>query len=504
MKRQFTKHFGRLTVSAVTALGVAACGAGRTESDGTDDAERGGGGSVTIWTDSVELFFEYPPMVADQPGEPWAIHLTELRTFRPVTQGSLTLRFSGPDGGDREHVTVADSPVRDGIFTPAPSLPAAGTYELVMELRSAQVTDDIVVGQIVTYGSEDELPDPPEEDGSGIPFLKEQQWVIPFATVAAASREIPRSVLATGEVTPVAGRFAEVTAPANGLLLAESNRSAPVLGQWVRAGETLAVLSPVSGENSYAVQRGRAERLTREVARAERLFAAHAIPARRLEEARHDLQVAQAALQAMGTAADDGYQLALRAPISGVVSERRIAVGAHVSPGEILFTIVDPRSVWLRLNLPAVHAAEASLATSAAFTVEGSDRLYHAPRVVSVGSVIDPDRRTLPVVLEVPNGDQSLKIGMLAEGRLLMGDPATGVAVPSAAIRDEDRLTVAYVQIGGELFERRILTLGPSDGEWTIVVEGIREGERVVTLGAYQVRLGSLNTSDIADQGHPH
>ena len=99
MNRQFTVYFGRLTVSAMMALGVVACGAARTESDGADDAERGGGGAVTIWTDSVELFFEYPPMVADQPGEPWAIHLTALRTFRPVTQGSLTLRFSGPDGG---------------------------------------------------------------------------------------------------------------------------------------------------------------------------------------------------------------------------------------------------------------------------------------------------------------------------------------------------------------------------------------------------------------------
>ena len=71
-------------------------------------------------------------------------------------------------------------------------------------------------------------------------------------------------------------------------------------------------------------------------------------------------------------------------------------------------------------------------------------------------------------------------------------------------MREEDGLSVAYVQIGGEAFERRALTLGPGDGEWTIVESGVRNGERVVTVGAYQVKLASLNTSAISDHGHPH
>ena len=243
-----------------------------------------------------------------------------------------------------------------------------------LDLQSFRVTSDSTRFVLATKNrSEVAL----EFDPSGIAFLKEQQWVIPFATIPVAVRDIPRSVLATGEVTPVAGRIAEVAAPVEGLLLAEANRSAPVPGQWVRAGETVAVLSPVSGENTYATQRARAERLIREVERAERLVAAQAIPARRLEEARHDLALARAALEAMGAALDGGFQLALRAPIAGVVSERWRAVGARVAPGEVLFTIIDPRSVWLRLNIPAVHAADATLGTAATFTVEGSSRVYH-------------------------------------------------------------------------------------------------------------------------------
>jgi multidrug efflux pump subunit AcrA (membrane-fusion protein) len=142
--------------------------------------------------------------------------------------------------------------------------------------------------------------------------------------------------------------------------------------------------------------------------------------------------------------------------------------------------------------------------SSGSFTVEGSPRVYEAARLISVGAAIDPKRRTLPVVLETRNRDGSLKVGMLVEARLFLAESVSGVAVPSRAVRKEDALDVAYVQVGGESFERRVLMLGPSDGEWTLVTSGILSGERVVTEGAYQVRLASLNTSEIADHGHAH
>ncbi len=123
---------------------------------------------------------------------------------------------------------------------------------------------------------------------------------------------------------------------------------------------------------------------------------------------------------------------------------------------------------------------------------------------MSVGSEIDPNSRTLPVIVEIENRDLSLKGGMLGDGRLLLGDPVNGLAIPNSAIRDEDGLMVAYVQIGGETFERRAVRAGPTDGEWTMVEAGIRPGERVVTLGAYQIKLSSLNTSELSDHGHVH
>ena len=467
-----------------------------------ENHEHGGGAAVTLWTESVELFFEYPPMVAGEAGGPWAIHLTFLEDFQPVRKGKLTLRFVGPDR--KEYRTVAETPARDGIFTPAPSLPKKGAYQLTMTLENSGGREEIPVGEIRVFGSSAELPHVEDAPAAGISFLKEQQWTIPFATAPAVEREIKRSISANGEIVPVPNAVARVTAPVEGIVRAKHNLDAPVPGDWVEAGERIAVLSPVPEENAYAALRAKVARLEREVERAERLNAVEAIPERRLVEARRDLEVSRAALEAVGDPNDEGYELALTAPINGLITDRNLTVGERVAAGERLFSIVDPAMLWLRIQVPAREAALVSKASSASFTVEGSPRVYEGARVVSLGAVIDAERRTLPVLLETRNRDGSLKVGMFVEARLFLAGSTEGVAVPSRALRKEDALDVAYVQVGGESFERRVLTLGPSDGEWTLVASGIRSGERVVTEGAYQVRLASLNASEIADHGHPH
>jgi RND family efflux transporter MFP subunit len=296
----------------------------------------------------------------------------------------------------------------------------------------------------------------------------------------------------------------EVTAPVDGLVLPEDNRSAPIAGSWVREGDTLAVLAPVSGDGAFALLVAREQRLAIEAVRAERLYELEAIPAKRLENARRDLEVARAALVAMGASPGTGFEFSLCAPINGVIDRRELVMGQRVAAGQLLYSIVDPRTVWLRLDVSAHHATDISAASGATFQVEGSDRVYRSRRVISVGKFIDRVKRTLPVVFAVNNADQSLRMGMLAEGFVLLGEPDSGVAIPATAVRDEDGLSTAYVQIGGEAFERRILTLGPSDGMWTIVRRGVRNGERVVTTGAYQVKLATLNTTEFSDHGHAH
>ncbi|MFB6232201.1 MAG: efflux RND transporter periplasmic adaptor subunit [Salinibacter sp.] len=481
------------------------------------ESAHGSGITTTVWSEAVEVFAEHPVMVAGETSAPWAVHVTRLEGYRPLTKGSLTLRFRRPDGA--AYVHTVEGPPEPGIFTPQPTIPETGTFRLFMIVKGPQVQDTVEVGGLTVYESASAAPTP----GGGsaeISYRKEQQWETAFGVAEAQERSVQRSIEASGTIEPVAGQFAKVSAPVSGLTPAQANLDMPAPGDRVREGQTLGVLSPSGGEGSYADLKGRVERLKREVRRAERLVEAEAIPEKRLVEARHDLELARAALKSMsGTSgeapsqmtststkaseSDSGFNYSLKAPISGRIQERHLAPGSRVEVGTVLYTIVDPSRVWLRLRVPAEHAAAVSQATGAVFTTGGGDKTHKASRVVSTGATIDTDTRTLPVRLKVPNPSGALKIGMMADARLLLADSKSGVAIPNEAIQTEDGRPVAYVQTGGESFERRPLRLGPTDGQHTLVERGVQAGEHVVTSGAYQVYLASLNTSQIG-HGHTH
>jgi membrane fusion protein, heavy metal efflux system len=77
------------------------------------------------------------------------------------------------------------------------------------------------------------------------------------------------------------------------------------------------------------------------------------------------------------------------------------------------------------------------------------------------------------------------------------------LSVPGAAIVEEDGRPIAFVQLSGETFEKRDLELGIRDGNQVQVLSGLTEGERVVTKGAYAVRLASVSSA-IPAHGHVH
>ena len=459
---------------------------------------------VTQWNDSTELFLEYPHPVAGEHTGNWAIHLTDRTDYQPIRSGTVRVSFMPSGAGQMPETFTVREPLRDGIFLLDPLIPRPGTYSVELELSSPQVTSRHTLSEVRVYASLEEAPRDPGEDqaGAGVPFLKEQQWVIPFDVEAAADGEVQRSSRAPAEVVPPDGALFQVSAPVDGIAPAEANRGAPSVGARVTAGQVLAVLAPGTQEGSHAEVRGRVERLEREVERAERLDSVGAIPRRRLEEARHDLDIARAELAAMGGETGGDFLLRLRAPMGGVIARRDFVPGGRVAAGAMLFTVVDPSTAWLRVQLPVTQAANLASGPSR-FTLEGSGEVHETSRLLSVGSVVDPRTRTVPVVYEVAGFAGRLAFGQIAEAWMPMGRIERGITIPETAVLDDNGTPVAYVQLSGEAFERRVLTLGPSNGARVVVRAGIRAGDMVVVTGAYQVRLASLAGNEFAG-GHTH
>jgi RND family efflux transporter MFP subunit len=302
----------------------------------------------------------------------------------------------------------------------------------------------------------------------------------------------------------------------------------PRVGTEVKKDQVLAVLAPrLSGDADpstldLAVSQAKvkADYARRDRERLEALLAQQAVPERRVVEARHAETLAAGELAAasrrvaqfQGTQRVSGEgatgRIELRAPVRGVVASVGVAPGAFVEEGRELFHVVDLDRLWLEVQVPEADIGRIGKPSGASFEVEGIDGRIDAGassggRLVAFGGVVDPQTRTTPLIFEIPNRGRALKAGMYARVHVATGREVKAVAIPASAVVDDGKQEVAYVQVNGEAYERRPLRLGLRDGDLVQVVEGLSPGERVVTRGAWQVRLASA-AGALPAHGHVH
>jgi cobalt-zinc-cadmium efflux system membrane fusion protein len=475
--------------------------------------------SVTRWTDKTELFAEYPALVVGQTSR-FAIHLTTLDPFKAVTEGAVEVQLRGADG--QAETFQADAPARPGIFGVDVKPTRPGKRELIIAWRAPTLADTHALGAVDVHAdaaaAAAAAPSKGETDAIG--FLKEQQWTLDFATAIVQQKPIRASIRVPGELVPAPGGEADVHAPFDGRLT--SVVSLPP-GATVGQGQELARIQPPPTAPSDLPQLDRVraqsasalEFATRDRERAERLVTAGAAPQKRLDEARAAEAQASAALRAADaqlaqfnaarTASAGGIAglFVIRAPIGGVVVRREAAAGMNVTGGTPLFQLVNPAVVHVIGHVPESQVGRARLATTAQIEVPDTKAMLPAGKLVSRGQVLDPKSRTLPITFAADNRVLGLAVGQSVFLHLLLDQTAPAPVLPAAAIVDDGGRPIVFVQVEGESFERRPVSLGARDGELVQVLSGVKPGEHVVTKGAYLVRLASLSTSMPA-HGHVH
>jgi len=510
------------------ALLVAACRDSADHDHGEPEAARDDaaaelpGQSVTVWGERTELFMEYQPLIVGKEAR-FAAHVTVMPSFKAVTAGTATVTIK--IGGSTETAS-APAPASPGIFRPTFTPKTAGACELVFAIQSAQVTETVPAGPCQVFASEDAARKAlggEQETPGRITFLKEQQWKTDWSLVQAAERDLQDGVRATGEIRPVAGREAQVAAPVAGRV--ELASPAPLLGTPIKQGTLLATIAPrIAGGGDRASLAAEVTAMEAELAaaraelsRAQRLLADQAVPAKTVEEAKTRVAVANARLagargrlqqfDASASGGGGGRRYQLRAPIDGVLVAMDVATGENVEEGKALFSVIDLDRVWLVARVFEPDLPRVADARTAWFTIEGYDEPFTLDetnsKLVTVGRVIDPKTRTTPVIFEVDNRAGRLRIGNFTRVVIATGAPRKALAIPEAAIVDEAGKPVAYVMVEGEAFERRPLRLGIRSNGWVEVLDGVAAGERVVTKGAYEIRLSAASGA-VPAHGHVH
>jgi RND family efflux transporter MFP subunit len=246
------------------------------------------------------------------------------------------------------------------------------------------------------------------------------------------------------------------------------------------------------------------------------LLAAGAVPARRAEEARAVEATAQARLQSAltrlqqyeatrtGEGVDSGMKRFLvRAPISGIISEAKAISGSNVEVGTVLFRIVDTDSLFVSGVVPEADFSKLRQLSGAEIEMPDGGQIRPATRLVSVGRLVDSRTRTVSVVYVVDNRDRRLAVNQTVFLRLLLVPMGMSAVVPESALVDDGGRPIVFVQRAGESFARRPVKLGIRNNGMVQILEGVTAGDRVVTKGAYLIRLASMS-SQIPAHGHVH
>ena len=472
---------------------------------------------ATVWTSGGELYLEYPPLVRNQQ-ERFAIHLTKLADFRAVKDAVCEVHL---DRDPDSQVFPCDPSTHPGIFgaNVEPKSEGEAGLKIVVHGRDLNETFDVGAVKIAMDAASAEKPAESKEET--ISFSKEQQWALDFGTQVAAEQNLRENLRVAAETLPRTGGDVAVIAPIAGRLVVEKALS---VGTLVQQGEELASTIPPTGTVSdlaslqlaEAEAKVAVEQAQRDRGRAERLLAVGAVPARRAEEARAVEATAQARLQAAqtrlaqydATRTADGVEVgskrfSIRAPINGILSESKAVSGSNVELGTVLFRIVDIDRLFVSGMVPESELSKLRQLSGAEIEMQDTGEIRPANRLVAVGRLVDSDTRTVPVTYEIDNRDHRLAVNQTVFLRLMLTPTGMVTTVPESAIIDDAGRPVVFVQRGGETFLRRPVKLGVRNSGMVQVLEGVRPGDRVVTKGAYLIRLSTMSSA-VPAHGHVH
>ena len=252
------------------------------------------------------------------------------------------------------------------------------------------------------------------------------------------------------------------------------------------------VLSAKSGlrtaTEAVAVARRNAER-------AEKLSQAGAMADRDLEQARWsvmnaDAGLADASARLAGAQKQLGYT-EIRAPISGIVSERKVNAGDNVAAGNPLFSVVDPSSLRLDGQVPVTSIGSLKVGAAVPFAIDGyGDRAFEG-RVIRINPAVDPATRQVRITVSVPNQGGRLVAGLFAQGRVAT-ESRNGVVVPGSAI-DRRGLRPTVTRIDKGVAHRVEVALGiedPTIGRVEIT-SGLAVGDTVIIGAARGIAPGT-------------
>lgn len=459
----------------------------------------------TAYNSSYELFAEADAFVVGEKANVLS-HFSKIPSFRGLETGnvSIVLIING-----KEVKQTLDKPTRKGIYSFDITPETAGKGVLKFQID----TSTISISDVTVYANHGEAHEHGEHGETSkvntVIFTKEQSWKIDFRTEYPNKEPFGQVIKTVAKIEPSSGNETVISAKTSGIIVF-SNLSI-LEGNNVSSGQKLfAISSSGMSENNISVKLTEAksnfENAEADYKRHIELAKDKIISEKELLTAKNLYENTKAVYENLVNNFSATGQ-SITSSMTGFVKQIFVSNGQFVEAGQSLITISQNQTLVLNAFVQQQYINILSSINSANLKTLFDNKTYTFNelngKVLSYGKSASADNYLLPVNLQIDNKGSFVQ-GSFVEIYLKTLTNSQAVTVPNTALLEEQGNYFVFVQITPELFEKREIKIGVSDGIRTEITSGLLHTERIITKGAVLVKLAQSSGALDAHSGHVH
>jgi len=497
----------KLIITSLIVLAIAGCN--HIHENGSDTESEEIKFQYTAYSDMFELFAEADPFVTGQTANVLS-HFSKLPEFTALSSGAVTIKLIV--NGKAVEQTL-ESPSRKGIysFDIRPEVAGAGTLEYTVKTEAGDYK--IIVPEVMVYTGNQEAATAAAENKisrtNTTVFTKEQSWKTEFSTGYPVREPFGQVIRTTAQIQSAQGDEALVTSKTSGVISLHANGLTEGIN--VSNGQALLTIKGSGlAENNSAVRFAEAqnnfEKTSADYERARLLADDKIVSEKQLLEAKNLYENARSVYENLKQNFSAAGQTVF-SPMSGFVKQLFVRNGQYVEAGQPLTVISQNKSLLLRAEVQQKYARDLMSITTANIRTTEDNKTYTLEelngKVLSVGKTTTTDNFLIPVTLQI-NNVGSFVPGGFVELYLKTVSNSKAQTIPVSAVIEEQGIFFVFVQVTPELFEKREIKTGATDGINIEVISGLTDGERIVFKGAVLIKLSQATGTLDAHSGHVH
>ncbi|NOR87373.1 MAG: efflux RND transporter periplasmic adaptor subunit [Bacteroidales bacterium] len=462
----------------------------------------------TVYSNEYELFAEADPFIVGRESNILS-HFSRLPNFTALEDGKMSIRLI-VDG--KESIQTLDKPSRKGIYSFQLKPETKGEGKIIFDISTEEGDFQLEIPHIIVHETEHHAY---HDVGAVVSrtnttvFTKEQSWKIDFSTAFPKREAFGQIIKTTAQINSLQTDEFIISAKMAGILNTIDHTILD--GKIVSKDQVLFIISGsgladnnmnlrlIEAENNY-------EKTKLEYERAQELAIDKIVSAKDLLNAKNEYQNAEAVYNNLNKNFTSNGQ-SISSPMDGFIKQIFVKNGTYVEAGQTIVSVSQDGKLLLSADVQPKYASLLGSIQTAHIRTLHNNRAYSLEElnghVLSYGKAISSDNYLIPIHLQIDN-KYGFIIGGYVELYLQTISNSFALTIPNTALLEDQGKFFVYVQLTPELFEKREVSVGVTNGMKSEILKGLSSEERIVSEGAVFIKLAQATGNLDAHSGHVH